>query len=379
MKKIILLLCIVLISGCKQEYVRPLKENMSKENKVSLMAVGDNLIHEQMLKEADQKAGKMNDLNYDFTAYYQHILTFLAKNDINYINQETILGGEDLKIAGYPSFNTPSIMAYTLNDVGFNVINSATNHCLDRGFEGIQHSRSLWRQFKDTINVGVNDSEEDEQSIRVIEKNGIRFTWLSYTYGTNGINLPNEYCVNLFDKERITKEVERAKKISDVVIVSAHWGDEYHFTTNSMQQDYANFLASLGVDVIIGGHPHVIEPIEWIKSNEHQTLVIYSLGNFVHGMLELETQLGGMVTMDFLKKEDQVTIENVKWHSLVNHFEGSAEDIMNTRANFTVYPLEDYSEELAKTHGLNGYNGIEVSRKWFEEKTHEVIDETFLE
>ena len=173
--------------------------------------------------------------------------------------------------------------------------------------------------------------------------------------------------------------MERAKKISDVVIVSAHWGDEYHFTTNSMQQDYANFLASLGVDVIIGGHPHVIEPIEWIKSNEHQTLVIYSLGNFVHGMLELETQLGGMVTMDFLKKEDQVTIENVKWHSLVNHFEGSAEDIMNTRANFTVYPLVDYSEELAKTHGLNGYNGIEVSRKWFEEKTHEVIDETFLE
>lgn len=385
MKKLLILsLMLIGIIGCtttksddSNDSVK--EEETSKDTVVSFIGVGDNLIHERMLEVADENAGAVNDGQYDFTPFYSELTSYFNEADLSYVNQETILGGDELGASGYPVFNTPSVMANNLHDLGVDVINTASNHSLDKGYQGIVNSVATWRQFSDMIAVGVNDSEEDQNTIKTITKNGITFAVLSYTYGTNGIVAPNSYCVNYFDEDTIRADVAKAKEISDAVIVLAHWGDEYSFTPNSMQNSYAQLFADLEVDLVVGCHVHVIQPMEYVTgANGNKTLVIYGLGNMISGMLEKECQLGGMVSLDFVKNsEGNITVENVKWIPLVNHYEGDANNIMETRTNFKSYPLSKYTDELAATHGLNGYEGITITRDYFINLTQQVIGDNF--
>ncbi len=224
--------------------------------------------------------------------------------------------------------------------------------------------------------AGIFVSWVDRQAIRVIEKNGIRFAFLAYVYGTNGIESYADYAIPYFDEALITQEVNAAKAVSDVVIVSAHWGNENQFEPNEFQLQYAQLFADLGVDVVIGTQPHVIQPVTRVTgSSGNNTLVVYSLGNFLGGMLDMYNNLSGMISFDFVKKADshKITFENVKLIPLVIHYEGDAADIMNTRTNFKVIQLKHYSEEMAASHGLNGYEGQTVTKEAFSSRTHEVI------
>lgn len=301
------------------------------------------------------------------------IKPFIEKSDLAFVNQETILGGG--KASGYPNFNTPDIMAKNLQDVGFDIVNGATNHSLDKGGDAILNSIKVFQQYKNMKYIGLYESQEKRDDITVVEQNGIKIALLSYNQLTNGHKMPNSYCMNLFDEDVIKKDVENAKEISDFVVVSCHWGNEYDTEPDAFQKKYAKLFADLGVDVILGTHSHTLQPVEWVEGKDgHKTLVAYSLGNFVSGMMEEETQLEGMISFDLKKEDNRCSIENVVLTPLVNHYEiTNLKDAYGTRQNFTVYRLKDYTEELAKKHGLNGYEGIQISIAKMKEKVNKRI------
>lgn len=351
-----------------------------ESGRVSFLAVGDNLIHQTIYEEADGFFGETGDGKYDFTPFYSEVAGEIASRDIAFINQETIIGGYDLGLSGYPTFNSPDEVGQAVKEVGFDMVNMATNHSLDMGQEGIDHAVSLF----DSLNLchdGVYSSEDERESISIIEKNGVKLALVSFTASTNGLTAPNDYSINTFDDdEYIKKKIESAKAAADFVIVSAHWGDENNFGTNDFQQYYAQYLADCGADLIIGTHPHVIEPVEWITSSDgRQVLCAYSLGNFLGGMLLADNCLSGMLTLDIVKNDDgSFSTENIKWIPIVIHFEGDQADIMSDRSGYKIYKLSDYTDELAESHVLNGYDGEEISVSYFESKTREVISEEFL-
>lgn len=378
----VILVSLCLLSACSSN---PKDETQvqedPKEKVVSFVGVGDNLIHETIYQDADKLAGEVGDGKYDFTPMYEDVKKDIQSADIAFINQETIVGGQELGLSGYPSFNSPTEVASNLETTGFNLVNLATNHSLDKGSSGIKNALNAFDTLKGVTYNGIASSLEEANSIPVFERDGIKFSFLAYTYGTNGINPANEYEVSYFDETKIKEEVPKAKAMSDVVIVSAHWGDENTFAPNDFQKQYAQLFADLEVDVVIGTHPHTIHPIEWVKGEGgNETLVVYSLGNFIGGMLEVQNSLSGMVSFDFVQdlETEKISIENVLWTPLFIHFEGNQSNILAERYNYKVYKLENYSDELAQKHVLNGYEGQSVSIDELLNQTRQVIAKEFL-
>ena len=354
-------------TGTKQE------TKTSETTVVSFMGVGDNLIHETVYNDALQDDG-----TYDFSKMYTNFKKDAKESDIAFINQETVLGGESLGLSGYPTFNSPTEIAKNLEKAGFNLANLATNHCLDRGEQGIANELEAFSNTN-IVTDGVYTSQEAFNAIPTFKKKGITFSFLAYTYGTNGIAPDYDYNVSYLDDDQIKSDVQKAKEISDVVIVSAHWGDENTFEPNDLQKHYAQLFADCGVDVVIGTHPHTIQPVKWIKGNSgNKMLCVYSLGNFIGGMLTTDNAIGGEIKFDFVKKNDKITIENVKWIPTVIHFEGNQDNIIEVRYNYKAYKLSQYSDKLAKKHVLNGYDGNVVNIKYITNKAKEVIDEKYL-
>ena len=329
-----------------------------EEKVISFIGVGDNLIHDSIFRDAE-----LADGTYDFKFIYENVAKDIEEADIAFLNQETISAGDDYAYSGYPSFNTPPEIAQDMNDLGFDLVNGATNHALDFDYPGALNSLAVWNEQENVIYTGIYESQSDRDAIRTIERDGVTFSFLTYTYGTNGIQPDTSYRVSYFDEALIRQDVANAKNVSDVVIVSAHWGDENTQEVNEMQRTYAQLFADLEVDVVIGTHPHILQPIGWVTGvNQNKTLVVYSLGNFIaHSMTDYNT-LGGMVTFDFVVADDDtVTVENVQFEPTVSHYVADPGNVENTRRDFKIYKLEDYSEELASEHGLNGYEGFQVT------------------
>lgn len=375
MKKLIL--CMILfLSACSSTHQNEvssapiIKEPIIEDSVVSFMTVGDNLIHGAIYLDAMQRYGE-----YYFDPIYEPMKEFIQSKDIAYINQETMLGGTELGLSSYPTFNSPQEIGEAIANVGFDWIASSSNHTLDRGREGVIQTANFWDQYEDIVITGIARSFEEMNQPKFIEKNGITFGVLGYTYGTNGIPVPNgeEYLVNLYSKERIEADVKAIEQQCDVILVSMHWGWEYNFFPNEEQKDYAQFLADLGVDVVIGEHPHVIQPMEWVEGKEgNQTLVIYSLGNFLSAQDASENILGGCATFDIRKngQTNEISVENVKFYPTITHFE---QDF----TQFKTYLLKDYSDELASMHGLNHYSGETITRQLFKDLVDYVMNDTF--
>ena len=347
-----------------------------EEKVISFIGVGDNLIHDSIFRDAE-----LADGTYDFKPLYENVSEDIEEADIAFLNQETISAGDDYAYSGYPAFNTPSEIAQDMSDLGFDLVNGATNHSLDYDYPGALNSLAVWNEQEAVIYTGVYESQADRDEIRTIEREGVTFSFLTYTYGTNGIEPDTSYRVAYFDEEQIRQDVANAKTVSDVVIVSAHWGDENTQEVNEMQRTYAQLFADLGVDVVIGTHPHILQPIEWVTgANQNQTLVVYSLGNFIaHSLTDYNT-LGGMVTFDFIvADDDKVTVENVRFEPTVSHYVAEPGNVENSRRDFKIYKLEDYSEELASEHGLNGYEGLEITPNNYLSIVKNVIPAEMLE
>ena len=314
---------------------------------VSLMAVGDNLIHSTVYEFAQQDDG-----TYDFTDIYTYIKDDLAEADIACIQQETILVSDSSLYANYPCFGTPAEMADSLASVGFDVVCQASNHTLDQGTTGIEQTIAAWKKHPEVTMLGIHDSQEDADEIRVVEKNGIKIAMLDYTYGLNGFVPEEDYYVDLLDedhKERIISQLEQAKTMADITIVFMHDGTEDQFTANDDQKTWAQLFADHGVGLVIGTHPHVVEPVDLITgSSGNKMPIFYSLGNFVSSQKDNFNMLGGMAKVVITKDETGTYVSDYNIEPLVNVIQSGGTYGMGYR--FHVYHLEDYTEELQNSH-----------------------------
>ncbi|OUB15108.1 capsular biosynthesis protein [Bacillus thuringiensis serovar yunnanensis] len=316
---------------------------------VNLMATGDNLYHDAVIADGKQKEG-----SYDYHYIYENIKKAVQSNDLAIVNQETPIAGNKLKVQGYPTFNTPEEVGKSLVDTGFNVVTQATNHIMDMGMKGVLNTREYWKQYPDVIPLGINKNQKERDEIKTVTKNGIRFALLNYTYGTNGnkIESNKSWAVNMIDKEAIKNDVKNAKKNSDIVIVMVHWGVEYNFAPTNEQKELAQYLTDLGVDVVIGNHPHVIQPVEW-KQNKvrHQTLIYYSLGNLISAQEKLETLVGGLSYIQFAQYEDGTFgIRQAAFVPTVTNYTSG-------RKQFKIQFLEKYSDDSSQKHGIKEFVG----------------------
>lgn len=200
-----------------------LKKETKKEMKTSLLMVGDALIHSTLYQDA-----KTND-GYDFKPMLERIKPIASKYDLEYYNQETILGGEELGLSNYPRFNSPYEVGDAFIDAGFNLVSLATNHTMDKGEQGVLNSLAYWNKQKNILTAGSYSSFEDRDRKVIKEINGIKYAFFSYTTWTNGLSTPTgkEYLNNVYNEELVKADIERVKEEADVIIVAMHWGTEY--------------------------------------------------------------------------------------------------------------------------------------------------------
>lgn len=296
---------------------------------ISLIMAGDNLINDKLYN-----AAKKGDGSYDFKSMYSYIKDIVKNYDLAYYNQETILGGSEIGVSSYPAFNSPYEVGDATIDTGFNLVSLATNHTLDRGEKAIINSLNYWNNKSNVLTSGSYLSNDDRNKINIKEVNNITYTMLNYTYGTNGIKVPEgkEYLVNIWPctgnnpdndtkyqeyKEVVKEDILRVRDKVDLLIVAMHFGVEYTHVPTNYQIDMAEFLSSLGVDIIIGTHPHVIMPITYIND----TLVIYSLGNFLSAQdtnNDYNTTVGLLSSIKITKNIDKDNNSSIKLSDLNN-------------------------------------------------------------
>ena len=313
--------------------------NTKKETYASMVMVGDALIHGTVYGTAHRYA---NYNGYDFKPMLEHIKERVKDYDLAYYNQETILGGTELGLSTYPLFNSPYEVGDAFIDAGFNLVSLATNHTIDKGEKGVLNSRNYWNQQADVLAAGSYSSFEERDKVVIKEVNGIKYAFLSYTTYTNGLIVPTgkEYLVNVYDEDLIKEEIARYRDQVDLLMVAMHWGTEYMTYPTNEQKEISEYLASLGVDLIIGCHPHVIEPIEYIDD----TLVIYSLGNFISSQIGVERLTGLMLSLN-IKKEEYHGKTTISFEDI----EGTL--IYTDRNNgYIVYPYDMLTDNI-----LNNY------------------------
>lgn len=270
--------------------------------KVSMSVIGDIMCHNSQYNDA-YKNGE-----YDFSYVFDDIKEHIETADLAIGNLETTFAGKDRGYASYPTFNTPEILAQDLKELGIDVVSTANNHSLDTGYKGIE-STIDYLDEAGILHTGTYKSVEDQENIVIKEVNGLKFAFLAYTYGTNGIPVPSgrEYCINLIDKELIKRHLDLAKNLKpDVICVNMHWGIEYQNSPNAEQEELANFLFENGVDIILGSHPHVLQKMEskeiLLSNGELKNgFVIYSLGNFMSGQTKANTRNSIILKLDIIK------------------------------------------------------------------------------
>lgn len=315
-----------------------------EDKKVTIMAVGDDLVHIPVID-----SGKQADGSYNYDHLFKNILKDIEEADISVINQETVLGGKHLGFFGYPRFNSPDEIGDAIRKAGFNVVLHATNHSMDKGEQGMQHAIDYWKQYKDITVLGVNETEKEYNTIRIVEVKGIKFAMLNYTYSLNGLPLPNgrPYMVNMLDEEKIRQDVAKAKKEADFVIVFPHWGTEYKYEPSRSQNRWTQVFLEAGVDLVIGTHPHVLEPVEWLEREDgHKMLVYYSLGNYVSAQSEYPRMLGGMAKVTLVSENgEKPTISEASITPLVTHFD-------RNYGNYEVLRLSKYTNQMASQHRI---------------------------
>lgn len=298
----------------ESEIIKPTKEvEVKKEPEIynaALTAVGDLMVHEWQLSGAYNKATN----SYDFTEAFEMVKPILQKADITIGNLETTFGSEQKGYAYYPTFNTPDTFANALKDAGFDILTTANNHCMDTRNFGLQRTIDIL----DNLNikhVGTYKSQAERDTINIIQVNNIKFAFLSYTYGTNGIPIPSDkpYSVNLVDIELIKQDIEMAKqKEADIIIVLPHFGSEYQLLPNKSQTQLVDMMFEAGADIILGSHPHVLQPMEKriIQNPDGTTrtgFVIYSLGNFLSSQTTEPRDSSIILNLEFEKIENGKT------------------------------------------------------------------------
>lgn len=384
MKKLLILCCaaVMLLGGCRiqEQAPQPKPKEEHPVRSVSLSFTGDILIEDALYNWM----GK----GYDFKNYFDEVAPYLDA-DLVIGNQEVVLGGHELGITGSDyTFNAPEEIAKQLPEIGFDVLTFANNHSYDRGMQGIVNTR---RNLEDVgiQTTGAYEHKEQRNDILVVERNGIRFAILAYTYDNNQwIDAEHSFAVNhflneehVFDdrcKKQLAKDVQKAKEQADVVIAAMHWGTEFTYELDAAQRDAADFLNEQGVDIIIGNHPHCLQRVETLTNAQgKETFVMYSLGNFVSAAMGVDRasetftnmyEIGGIVQCDveLNTKTGETTVKHKKMVPIVNHFDASYD-------SFQLLPFSAYTEELAAKHGQRTISA-DFTYAWLREQLKQLYD-----
>lgn len=356
--------------------------------KVTLMAVGDNLIHTAVWQSNLQEDG-----SHDYTLLYKDIAPYLESYDMKIINQETILGGDEKGLKDYPVFNSPQAIGDALSEVGFNVVLHASNHGFDMGLDGLLNCVSFWKtNHPDVTVLGIYETPEEQAEIPILEMNGIRFALLNYTYSHNAetFSTSAEGHLNMlcnYDtgsrridfntiNPQVIEDIKRAEELADFTIVLPHWGIEYTMEETNQETSFAMQMTQAGADLIIGTHPHVIQPVKWVTSgNGNRALCYYSLGNYTSAQDGVAQMLGGMANLTIAQDENGTYIkeDSIKAIPLVTHFVypgWTGSSVVDS-----TYLLKNYTEEQAASHGLRNAWGIVLTK----EKLLSLAQDTFGE
>ena len=315
--------------------------------KLILRAVGDHLLHRQVYEAARQPDG-----SYCFDSHFERVRPLLEAADISVINQETVFVYDRKRVSFFPSFGSPPEVGDAVINAGFTAVTMATNHALDKGYSGIRDSVRFWESSgKPIVYTGIHADQHDAETFRIIEKNGIRTAVLNYTATLNYHPRPPAHrrCVDVMSprsKNRIIREISSARKKADVVAVFPHWGSEYLYEPSESQKKWARIFAEAGADLIIGTHPHVLQPVETLETCDGRRVpCFYSLGNFLACQVMQGTMLGGMADTLISCDDGQVRVEKAEIIPLVIHTD-------RNYTRFVTIPLAEYNDELAAENKL---------------------------
>ena len=376
MKKIKLFVCLVLLLvGCQpQPQTQPQKEET--KNTVSCHFIGD-LLYEKpyydWIEDDSQDKG-----------YYDLVRPYLQNDDLSIANLETPIGGKELNISGTGySFNASREIGKQVASLDLEVVSTANNHANDRGNQGIDHTLDFLKE-KDILAVGTYYNQEDRNQGKYMTINGIKFGFVSYTYATNQIvsdqnqakvalfNRPSDRKMTQDYKDLLTKEVTQTRENCDILIAMMHWGTEFTYDISKQQEDVSKLLSDLGVDIIIGNHPHCSQTMEWIND---KTLCMYSLGNFVsadpivdrtHQEFKNAYNVSMMVSLDIVKENHQFSIQNINYTPIINYYDQNLE-------NFKLISYDQYTSQYETTH-YHYQNGL--TKKWIEETYQQLIPQS---
>lgn len=316
---------------------------------VTISMVGDVLLHEPVTE-----SGHMTDGSWQYGHLFQNVQKEIEAADVAIVNQEVILGGRALGLSGYPNFNGAFEVGDAIADAGFDVVLHATNHALDKKEAGVKNCLEFWRANHPEMAVlGIYDSPETRDAVYVREVNGIRIAILNYTYGTNGMTLPagSSYGVNMLEESQVRADLASAAAQADFVIVAPHWGTEYTLEPDASQKRWTRIFYECGADLVIGTHPHVIQPVEIITGEKGDMLVYYSLGNFVNATAEtgsgIANRMVGAMAQITVTMDDQGSayISDYGVLPLITH-------IQTGPGQITTYKLSDYTQAMAEENEI---------------------------
>ena len=347
---VVIMLCLVIFAnaGCwTPEEEDPVLNNSDLpvvtkplSSEISLLAVGDCLMHNTQIWSGQQADG-----TYNFDFFFAEVQDLIERGDYSSISFEAPMAGPESGYTGYPLFNSPDAMAKTFRNSGFDLVTTANNHTFDRGYQGAMRTLEVLRSSGlDTI--GTYTNEEESKVYLIKEIRGVRVGYLAYSYGTNGIPIPVDkaYCFNLLDRDQILSDIDQLRPQVDILVLILHWGSEYMLKPNPEQVEQAHEFLNAGADVILGSHPHVIQPMEIIKVDQQDKLVIYSMGNIISNQNGLERNSGIILEMKFSKNIDSgvTSLVEVKYTPTYSH---SYYD-ENGHRKFRVVPVEKTLENI---------------------------------
>mgnify|MGYP006069778975 FL=1 len=320
------------------------EENKLSDVNFSLVATGDILCHNTQYFDAyNSSTGE-----YDFNYVFENVVKYIEPADIAISSLETTFAGQDRGYSNYPTFNSPDSLITAVKNAGVDIISTAGNHCLDYGFSGLSRTIDVLNE-NGLEHLGTYKSEEEQNSILYKNIENVKIAFLNYTYGTNGIPIPEgkEFCVNLIDKDLISSQIAKAKNEgADVIVACMHWGTEYLTTQNDEQEELADFLFKNGVDIIIGNHPHVAEPMEkrtvtLEDGTEKDCFVIYALGNFTADQNYANTRSSVILNLDLNYTSDEKLVINSATYTPIYIYE-------NPNVSYHKFKLIDMEDAIYK-------------------------------
>ena len=333
-----------------------------------VVAVGDNLIHSSLYKQAKARA---TDGTYDFAYAYQYVKDLIEPADLAILNQETPICNDLFEPSTYPLFNSPTQLGDEMIDIGFNVVSHCNNHILDKGEKGMLATLDYW-ESRNITTYGAYRNDEDLNNIRVENVNGISFAFVGFMEHTNGLRLPEDSEARLIytsDRENMERLVRTAGYYADVVVVSVHWGVETLNQVNDSQKNLAKDFVDWGADLIIGTQPHTVQTMEYLdKPDGGKAFVAYSLGNFISAQARNLQMVGALIDLNVRKElaTGNIIIEDIKAIPIITHYEANYANIRN-------YPYSLYTTELANSHGVrvNGWFDMDFINKLVDENIPE--------